>query len=474
MPTAPAGKDVTTMTDIRPIILCGGVGSRLWPQSRSQSPKQFQPVAGPGSLSYFQATIQRHRGQGYGEPVVVTAREHAALVKRQLDALQCRAEIISEPVARNTGPAVLAAAMAIAKTTPRAPLLVLPSDHVISGDLNTPIQAMKSAAVAGQIVLFGIKPAYAETGYGYITDGGPVGGHPGLYSVGEFVEKPPLEKAIALIETGAAYWASGISLFTGETIMREMARFDRRTFDAVAAAGERAEYGTLGAILNAEAFANATAEPTERIVFERSDKVTLAPIDVAWSDVGCWSSVYAIGQKDGAGNVLQGDVISVDTENALVKSDQRLVAVVGLSDVIVVDTADALLVTARGRCQNVKKVVDALRQDERHEATRHLTRAHEWGESQQIAGTGDYDMSVLRLDPGASINVQPIPGRQIITVRGVIDLFDGVLRREVAPGDHLPLDPDRRAELTNSGSDTAEALLLTTFAAAAMQDARYA
>lgn len=450
------------MSDIRPLILCGGVGSRLWPMSRSQSPKQFQPMDGPNSLSFFQATVQRHRGIGFGEPIVVTAREHAALVKRQLDQLQCRATVISEPVARNTGPAVLAAAMCLAKTEPTTPLLVLPSDHVISGNLNGPILSMRPAAIAGQIVLFGITPAYAETGYGYITDGGVFGGHPGLHHVSGFVEKPPLAEAIRLIETGGAYWASGISLFTPETIMREVARFDRKTFDAVARSVERAEQGTLGMILHGDDFAQATAEPTERIVFERSDKVALAPLDVAWSDVGSWTSVYGIGQKDAAGNVLYGDVISVDTENTLVKGDNRLVAVVGMSDVIVVDTADAVLVTQRGKCQSVKKVVETLKGANRVETERHITRDHEWGQSEKLAGTPDYDMSVLRLDPGATISVQPVPGRQIIAIRGVIDLFDGDFDREIAPGDHRMLDPDKRAVLTNSGSVPAEALMLTT------------
>jgi len=345
---------------------------------------------------------------------------------------------------------------------------------VISGDVHTPIFDTLSAAKAGKIVLFGVRPAYAETGYGYITDGGPVGGLPGLHSVGQFVEKPPLEQAITMLERGDAYWASGLSIFTAETIMREVARFDRKTYDAVATALERAAWGALGPILNADRFGRATNEPTERIVFERSDCVTLAPIDVAWSDVGCWSSVYAIGEKDVSGNVLQGDVISVGTENTLVKADNRLVAVVGMSDVIVVDTDDAVLVTARGRCQNVKTVVERLHREDRREGTRHKTRMHDWGESEQLKGTADYDMSVMRLDPGAKINVQPVPGRQVISVRGVIDVFDGMMKREVLPGQHLALDPDRRAELSNSGATIAEVIVLTTYAAASLPGQRYA
>ncbi|MEO0916898.1 MAG: sugar phosphate nucleotidyltransferase, partial [Pseudomonadota bacterium] len=317
--------------------------------SRTQSPKQFQPVAGKGSLTFFQATVQRHRIKGFGRPVIVTAAQHAKLVSRQLQEIQCDATVICEPMARNTGPAVLAAAMVIEGETPGALMLVAPSDHIIQGNLNTPILAMRKAAADGRIVTFGIKPTYPETGYGYISDGGAFSTYDGLHRVAQFIEKPPLSRARALMQTGCAYWASGISLYGANTIIAEFSRLDKATFKAVRHAIDRGDAGHFGLLLHSDSFRRATNEPTERIVFEHSKSVALAPLDVEWSDVGCWTSMHAIGTPDEAGNVCQGDVISVGTTNSLVRSEDRLVAVVGMSDVIVVDTPDAVLVTARGK-----------------------------------------------------------------------------------------------------------------------------
>ncbi|WP_425052172.1 mannose-1-phosphate guanylyltransferase/mannose-6-phosphate isomerase [Psychromarinibacter sp. S121] len=448
-------------SDIHPVVLCGGSGSRLWPMSRAQSPKQFQSVNGAGSLTFFQATVQRHRGGVFADPYVVTSAQHAVVVRRQLDALQCPATVLAEPVARNTGPAVLAAALEIARKDPKGLMLVLPSDHVIIGNLNTPIMQMRQAAQDGRIVIFGIKPTYPETGYGYITDGGNFTEHKDLHRVAEFVEKPPLSRAAHLIQSGFAYWASGISLFMAETIIEEFKKLDRTTYDAVSNALERGEQGFHAFELHADSFRRATNEPTERNIFERSSAVALAPLDVQWSDVGCWTSMHSIGAQDESGNVLHGDVITINTENALVKAEKRLVAVVGMSDVIVVDTPDAVLVTQRGMCQNVKEVVETLKEEQRIEAVRHVTRDHDWGQSHQLLNNSDYDMSVIRINPGASISVDPLPGRQLISVHGKLEVFDGLSRRKLEAGERVVLEPDGSAHLTNTANDPVEALLVT-------------
>ncbi|MEJ6402672.1 mannose-1-phosphate guanylyltransferase [Yoonia sp. 2307UL14-13] len=449
------------MEDIRPVILCGGTGSRLWPMSRTQSPKQFQPVAGKGSLTFFQATVQRHRIKGFGRPIVVTAAKHAKLVARQLQEIQCDAQIICEPMARNTGPAVLAAAMLIEEEAPGALMLVLPSDHIIQGNLNTPILAMRKAATDGRIVTFGIKPTYPETGYGYISDGGRFSTYDGLHRVAQFVEKPPLSHANALMQSGSAYWASGISLYSSATIIKEFARLDSGTHAAVRHAIDKGEQGYTGLLLHPDSFRRATSEPTERIIFEQSDLVALAPIDVEWSDVGCWTSMHAIGDPDEAGNVCQGDVLSIGTTNSLVRSDNRLVAVVGMSDVIVVDTPDAVLVTARGKCQDVKKVTETLRDEARRESHQHLQREHVWGQSQSVLTSPDYEMMVLKINPSASINIDPLPGRQIIAGRGDLEVFDGFSRRKLGSGERVLLEVNERFGLTNKSNDCAEVLLVT-------------
>ncbi len=449
------------MQDITPIILCGGTGSRLWPMSRTQSPKQFQPVGGSGSLTFFQATVQRHRSKGYTKPIVVTAVQHKQTVLQQLSQIQCDATVICEPMARNTGPAVLAAALVLADETPDGLMLILPADHMIAGNLNTPIFNMRQAASDGRIVTFGITPTYPEIGYGYITDGGRFTNYDGLHSVAEFVEKPPISKAVALVNSGASYWASGISLYAASTIIDEFARLEPKTHKAVSQAVTCAERSGDTLLLNPDSFRRAVNEPTERVIFERAKSVALAPIDVEWSDVGCWTSMHSIGMADEDGNVFEGDVIAVDTNNSLVRSDKRLVAVVGMSDVIVVDTPDAVLVTARGKCQDVKKVVETLKSETRRESVAHLSREHHWGTSRQVMTSKDYEMTVLQINAGSSISIDPLPGRQMITGRGELELFDGFSRRKLADGERILLDVSESMSLTNTSNDKVEVILVT-------------
>ncbi|MCA0943060.1 hypothetical protein LCM08_25325 [Salipiger pacificus] len=449
------------MSRIVPVVLCGGIGARLWPMSRSQSPKQFHPVADAGSLTFFQSTVQRHRAGCYADPVVVTATPHVQTVLRQLAGLQCDGRLIVEPFARNTGPAVLAAALEIAAEDPDRLMLVLPSDHVISGDFDSIAADARKAAEDGRIVLFGITPAYPETGYGYIVDGGIFRHNAALRRVAKFVEKPPREQAEALITSGSAYWASGISLFAARTIIDEFRRIDPKTFAAVSLAFENGIRKAGQVHLGGEAFRHARAEPTERIIFEHSPHVILAPADITWSDVGSWTSVHGVGQQDEKGNVFHGDVIATDTENALVRAGDRLVALVGVPEVIVIDTPDALLVTRRGRCQDVQKVVELLRRSQRLEASRHKRREHEWGRSMSLLRSGGLDMVMLTINSGTSVNIDPEPGRKLIVTRGTIEMFDGPWRRSVGQGEHVTLDNLQPCRLVNAGAQEAEALLMT-------------
>ncbi len=391
---------------IYPLVLCGGMGARLWPMSRIEQPKQFQPVRGKGSLSYFQTTVQRHRGDDFHAPIVVTSAAQTVLVHRQLQDLQIRSTVIAEPMGRNTGPAVLAAALTIAKTDPEALLLVLPSDHIITGNLNATILAMREAADDGRIVLFGIPPTYPETGYGYIVDGGGYGFIPGLHRVDRFIEKPPSEVAKSLIAGGHAYWASGISLFRADVIIEEFLRFDPQTFYSVS---EAVSSGTLiddSLHLEARAFAKATSEPTERLVFERSPTTALAPaLNIEWDDVGAWNAVQKISAKADDGNVKTGDVYAMDTKDSLIQSDGRLVAVIGLRDMIVIDTPDALLVTNRENAQNVKQMVDQLKKHSRREVQSHVIRETSWGRVEPLSTAHGYDMQMIVVAPGATVRV---------------------------------------------------------------------
>ncbi|KAF0114535.1 MAG: Mannose-1-phosphate guanylyltransferase [Rhodobacteraceae bacterium] len=438
---------------ITPVVLCGGMGARLWPMSRVEQPKQFQPTHGKGSLTYFQATLQRHRTGDFNEPIVVTSVRQAALVHRQLDEVQLNGRVISEPVGRNTGPAVLAAAICAWREDPDALILVLPSDHIIKGDINRTITAMRPAAEEGRIISFGVKPTYPETGFGYITDGGPCPGHPGLHNVAQFVEKPSHELAQRLIEAGSVFWASGISLMRARTLIDEFHRVDAETHDAVTMAIDRAEIRTLGILLEEAAFRRAVNEPTERQVFERTPRIAMAVLHgVQWNDVGAWNAVYQVSDQDRDGNVLHGEVMALNTHNSLVQSDTRLVAVIGMQDAVVIDTPDALLVMQRGHSQDVKVIVDRLKDLKRREVASHALREMPWGRIETVASDTGHDMQVLTVQRKASVQVNGTgAGPSLLTVmsgecRCLIDGSEVTVRR----GQSVAIDPNHALPVTNA------------------------
>lgn len=454
------------MASVYPLILCGGMGSRLWPMSRIDQPKQFQPINGVGSLTYFQTTVQRHRSTLFHDPIIVTNVAQADLVAQQLNEIQVSGRIIAEPVGRNTGPAVLAAALCIMQDDPDAHLLVLPSDHIIVGDLDTTIASMVAAADARRIVAFGVSPVYAETGFGYIIDGGAVDGHEGLHSVARFVEKPPLEVAQQLIADGTAYWASGISMFRADVICAEFKQLDPQTYAAVSAAVNAAEKTSNGITLNEVTFRKARDEPTERAIFEHSSAIALSPINVKWDDVGAWASVYDVNTKCDAGNVTNGDVMTLDTTNSLIRSDGRLVVVIGLNDLIVVDTKDALLVTDRKHAQQVKSVVEKLKSDSRSEVVSHPCRKHVWGEVEALATEPGYRLDMILLRPGSTMQING---------HGLGDSFLSVVcgqgsyienrrdnARDLVLGSMLTIDRDTEVSLTNTAAFDMQAFLLST------------
>ena len=393
------------MNAIHPVILCGGVGTRLWPLSRSQQPKQFQPIDADSTITFFQTTVQRHRGDLFHDPLVSVSTGHLATVRRQLRDVQRNARIIAEPVARNTGPAVLASALLASRTDPDALILICPSDHVISGDLNGRVRESMKAANDGLIVTFGIKPRYNETGYGYIIDGGEFSNYRGVHRAEKFIEKPNAQTAQTLIETGTAYWASGISLMRAGTVIEEYRRFDPVTFGAVNASLLNAAIEDGALLLEEASFGSAESLPTERAVFEKSKSVALAPTDVEWDDVGAWAAFHTIGKKTEDGNVVTGDVMMVNSQNSYVRAGKRLVAVVGVQNLVVVDTEDALLVTTRDQSQDVKKVVEQLKAQNRKEADDHAFGTTDFGRQGTLAQGAGYQLRHLTVNPGATLPI---------------------------------------------------------------------
>lgn len=407
------------MQSVHPLILCGGIGTRLWPLSRTEHPKQFQRIDGHSEVTFFHATVERHRAAGFADPIVAVNSAHIATVLRQLTDIGCPARIIAEPISRNTGPAVLATALFLAETDPGALICVIPSDHIVKGDLAANVLAAREAAEQGYIVLFGVPPEYPETGYGYIVDGGALDTLDCARKVASFIEKPPVEIASALIAAGGAYWASGISLFRADVLVSEFQRLDPKTFEAVSMAIKLGLQTEHALYLNAEALYPATNLPTESIVFEHSPRTVVAPLLVAWSDVGAWNALHHIAEKDADGNVLSGDVISIDTRNSYIRSTSKLVAVVGMDDVVVVDTDDALLITTRAQAQQVKQIVKKLESIQRRELAEHVRNQMTWGEVRRVHSGPGYELRMITLRAGTTLPiVEDTKLHRMLTVAG--------------------------------------------------------
>ena len=454
------------MTNIYPLIICGGNGTRLWPVSRTQSPKQFQRVGDATSHTFFQAAVERHSAPGYQAPWIISSIRHRDTVAAQLAEIGRTAQVIHEPMGRNTGPAVLATAYALLARDPAALMVVVPADHVIEGDLNRSVMAMADAAAQGHIITFGIKPRYAETGFGYITDGGPMVDHPGLHHVDRFVEKPPLRKARLLVESEIAYWASGISMFAAATIIAEYEKYDAASATAVRLAVARGKPAPDGLELHPEFFAAATPGPTESIVFEKTDKIAMAPLDIDWSDVGSWTAMYGISKSNPQGNVLQGDVVAVETTNSMVRSTSRLVTLVGMKDVIVIDTPDALLVTRVGHCQSVKKVAEYLKSGARIEAEQHQAEKPRhvetsYGGMTPLFQSDSLEMVSAMIAPGQSLLLDPVDNRELMVSRGAVTVTTLKASHPLTQGHRMDLVSNLPTMLVNPGSDEVEVILVT-------------
>jgi len=375
---------------IKPVILCGGSGTRLWPMSRKQLPKQFLPLVTPNS-SLLQNTVERAKSASGGtELIVVCNEEHRFLVADQLAAINSQALQILEPIGRNTAAAVAVAAIATERENPV--LLVLPSDHAISdlAAFGDGVRCAAQLADLGYLVTFGIRPTGPETGFGYIERGAPIAAVTGAFSIARFVEKPPAAEAAALIGTGRVYWNSGMFAFRSRRLIEEMARFRP---DILSAARESVDRATedLGFVrLDKDAFSSCPSEALDRAVMERTERAAVIPAGFRWSDVGSWSALLDIADKDADGNAVRGDVNVQDTRNSLVFSDRRLVATLGVENLVIVETGDALLVADRARSQEVS----------------HIRVHRPWGYFENLDSGPGYLVKRIMVKPGAALSLQ--------------------------------------------------------------------
>jgi mannose-1-phosphate guanylyltransferase/mannose-6-phosphate isomerase len=394
---------------IIPVILSGGAGTRLWPLSRELYPKQLLPLTGTHTM--LQQTVLRLKGLEAAAPLVVCNEAHRFLVAEQLRQLGVQpAATILEPVGRNTAPAIALAAHAALKGAAGAVdadpvLLVLPADHVIR-DVPAFQQAVRvalSAAQAGQLVTFGIVAASPETGYGYMQRGAASGA---AYRIARFVEKPNAARAREFVESGEYYWNSGMFMFRARRYLAELARFapDIARVCAAAFAAARADLDFTR--IEAQSFEACPAESIDYAVMEKTADAVLVPLSAGWSDVGSWSALHAASEADANGNVTHGDVISEDTHGSYLHSQSRLVAAVGLTDHVVVETKDAVLVAPRSRVQDVKKLVQQLKAQGRYEHSLHREVFRPWGSYDSLGSGARFQVKLLRVKPGGTLSLQ--------------------------------------------------------------------
>jgi len=390
------------MSIIQPVILSGGSGTRLWPLSRESYPKQFLPLA--GKLTMLQATWQRVAPIASRGPLVIANEEHRFVAAEQLQQVGAEpAAIILEPVGRNTAPAIAVAALEATRDGADALLLVLPSDHVITDEaaFRSAVQAAANAAEAGKLVTFGIVPTGPETGYGYIkaADG------QGLRAVERFVEKPDAETAQQYVQSGEYFWNSGMFLFKASRYLQELERFQPAMLAGSRTAWQQSRRDADFTRLDKDAFTAVPSDSIDYAVMEKTADAVVIPLDAGWNDVGSWTALRDVSQQDGDGNAHQGDVIAIDCRNTYAYG-QRLVAMVGLDDVIVVETDDAVLVGKADRMQEVKTVVAQLKADGRSEATWHRKVYRPWGAYDSIDNGERFQVKRITVKPGGTLSLQ--------------------------------------------------------------------
>ncbi|MGE8362716.1 mannose-1-phosphate guanylyltransferase/mannose-6-phosphate isomerase [Pseudomonas sp.] len=390
-----------------PVILSGGSGSRLWPLSRKQFPKQFLALTGEDTL--FQQTIKRLAFDGMQAPVLVCNKEHRFIIQEQLSAENLTSQaLLLEPFCRNTAPAVAIAAMKLVAEGRDELLLVLPADHVIDNQraFQQALALATNAAEKGEMVLFGIPATRPETGYGYIKSTTDASLPDGVIRVERFVEKPDEARAREFVASGDYFWNSGMFLFRASRYLEELKRHDADIYDTCLLALERSEQDGDVVNIDEPTFACCPDNSIDYTVMEKTTRACVVPLDAGWNDVGSWSSIWDVHEKDANGNVTKGDVTVHDSHNCLVHGNGKLVSVIGLEDIVVVETKDAMMIAHRDRVQDVKKVVNELDAQGRSETQNHLEVYRPWGSYDSVDMGGRFQVKHITVKPGAQLSLQ--------------------------------------------------------------------
>jgi mannose-1-phosphate guanylyltransferase/mannose-6-phosphate isomerase len=447
------------MPKLQPVLLSGGSGTRLWPLSREAYPKQFLPLVGQDTM--LQATWRRIAPLAGAAPIVVANEEHRFLVAEQLRLVGVEhAPIVLEPIGRNTAPAIAAAALQAMREQGDDPvLLVLPSDHVVRDEqaFRAAVVAALPAAQGGALVTFGVVPKAPETGFGYIQADRAIGAEDGPRRVLRFVEKPDASTAQGYLDVGGYFWNSGMFLFRASRYVEELQRFRPDMLDAVRRAlNDGARDGDF-VRLDRDAFAACPSDSIDYAVMEKTDAAMVLPVDIGWNDVGSWSALWDVSEQDADGNAHHGDVIAIDTRNSYAYA-QRLVALVGVDDLVVVETDDAVLVARKDKVQQVKDVVARLKAEQRSAAVLHREVHRPWGSYDSVDVGERFQVKRIKVKPGARLSLQSHTQRaeHWIVVSGTarVTRDNDVFELHANQSTYIPIGAKHRLE--NPGTDMLE------------------
>ncbi|MFN3482205.1 MAG: mannose-1-phosphate guanylyltransferase/mannose-6-phosphate isomerase [Rhabdaerophilum calidifontis] len=389
---------------IRPVIMCGGSGTRLWPASREAFPKQFAPLL--GDRSTFQETLLRVNDPAlFGRPLVITNKAHRFVVERQMHEIGITGDVLLEPVARDSAPAIIASSLHVASHDPEAMVMVLAADHMVLDPpgFRAAAAAGRAAAMQGAIVTFGIVPAGPATGYGYI-EAGEITAAPAR-RVARFVEKPDRATAERYVAEGFL-WNSGNFLFRPEIVLAEYERNDPESLAAIREALTRANRDLGAPVFDEDSFLRARKTSFDYAVMEKTTRAAVVAGDFGWSDIGGWDALWGITAQDQHGNAARGDALFTDSEGCYVSSEDQLVTTLGLKDVVVVATRDAVLVADKGRTGEVKGVVETLRKQGRSEASHHARVYRPWGWYQTLELQDRFQVKRIVVYPGGRLSLQ--------------------------------------------------------------------
>ena len=449
-------------TKILPVIMCGGAGTRVWPESRETYPKQF--IALIGDLSTFQETVKRVTGPMFDPAIVITNHDYRFLVKEQLDEIGAEAVIVTEPVRRDSGPAVAVAATLAAERGPETVVAVFAADHVVTKrDAFLEVCAKAAASAArGHIVTLGIKPTEPAIGYGYIRPGAAL--EDGAAKVEAFVEKPNREIAETYVADGYL-WNSGNFFFRADTMLEELQAFEPEMARAAAATVAAAKTDLDFLALDAASFGASPKKSIDYAVMERTQRAAVVPADIGWSDVGNWDAVWKLSDRDADGNSFHGeDGVAINSQNVHVRSSGILTALVGVKDVVVVTTQDAVLVLGRDQGDKVKEVVEHLKASKRREATEHKRMYRPWGYYQSIDHGARYQVKRIVVTPGRRLSLQKHYHRaeHWIVVKGTAEVTCNEVVKIVHENESIYLPIGSVHRLSNPGKINLELIEVQT------------